>query len=110
EFANYFAPGVPITRALAEAMTDDEAAIRSLAVEALGLLGKLDLVLSAMNQDGDQALRRAAIDTLRASGDNSPVAARNLRALLSDYARDDAWTATVYKLLSGYSAVDARAE
>ncbi len=106
DFATYFDPKVSTIRALVEAVEDEQPTVRRLAVSTLGVLGGIDMVLSALIRPEDPTTRRAAVAALRDYADKSPKAAQELREALVQF-NGEAWATIVYKLLSGYSDEEA---
>jgi hypothetical protein len=105
-FRAYFKPGTPTTRALVEALEDDEESVRALAVQALGALGQIDEVVFALGRPGDPATRRTAAEVLRAYGDRGPEAEQAVADALKRSAGADS-AAILTKLLEGYSPDEA---
>lgn len=105
-FRAYFKPSTATTRALVEALEDDQESVRVLATEALGALGQLDEVVFALDRRDDPATRRAAAEVLRAYDDRGVAAEQAVAAALERFSGAD-WAATVRKQLDGYSADEA---
>lgn len=107
-FRGDFKPGLATVRSILEALEDDSAGIQALAVEALGSLGMLDLVVRELDHRSDPNLRRAAASALRDWNRRGPAGRSAVREELARYARDDAdWAKEVGKLLDRYDAEEA---
>lgn len=107
-FRSYFKPGTATTRALVEALEDDQESVRVLAAEALGALGQIDEVVFALDRPGDPGTRRTAAEVLRAQGARSEETDKAVAAALERFAGGE-WAVTVQKLLDGYNADEAAA-
>lgn len=108
-FADYFKPERPLLRALVEAIEADEEQARELAVVGLGSLNEIELVVQTLSRPGDPRLRRAAIDVLRAYGNQGPEAAVFLHEQLVRVGKED-WAKLVETLLAGFTPEQARNE
>ncbi len=109
EFSALFTKGgFPKTVLVQATLDDQEPSVRRLALEALGSIDEVDVVLEALNSPGDPSIRLAAIDVLRGAMNQSPESARVVRDALQDFSPDPAQAATLGKLLAGYSPREAR--
>lgn len=109
-FSRFFKPDKPTLLCLLEASEDDNAGVRRNAVNALGVIGSLELVVSTMSKRGDPESRREAIAILRDVASRDPESAKNLRSLLIQTGGSEEWADKVLKLLKGYSEQDAADE
>lgn len=109
QFAGYFRDGTPLIVALMEAQTDEQKEIRRLAIEALGDVVSLDVVITALSTKDDQVSRRAAINVLRARIARDPGAMRDLRTRLEGVGGAP-WASAAERLLIGFDAENAARE
>jgi hypothetical protein len=103
----FFKPDVSPMRALVEALEDDREPVHKLAIEGLGGIGEIGMVVSAMNRPDAAATRRAAIAFLKNYADGGPAAMSTLRQELKNVEGDER-AGTVEKLLIGYTPKEAR--
>lgn len=103
----FFKPDASPMRALVEALEDDQAPVHRLAIEGLGGIGEIGMVVSAMNRPDAAATRRAAITYLKNYADGGPAAMSTLREELKNVEGDER-AGTVEKLLIGYSPKEAK--
>ena len=109
EFAGLFAKGgFPKTILVQATLDDQEKEVRHLALEGLGSIGEIDVVLEALNSPGDPSIRLAAIEVLRAALAQSAESAADVHDSLQDFCRDVAQAAVVEKLLVGYTPKEGR--
>ncbi|MEO6811669.1 MAG: HEAT repeat domain-containing protein [Isosphaeraceae bacterium] len=109
QFAAYFKGGTPLIVVLMEAQTDEQKEVRRLAIQALGEVVSLDVVVTALSTKDDRVSRRAAINVLRDQIARSPGAMRDLKTRLEDVGGSP-WASAVERLLIGFSADDAAKE
>lgn len=105
--ANFFKPDVSPMRALVEALEADQEPVHRLAIEGLGGIGEIGMVVSAMNRLDAPATRRAAIAFLKTYADGGPTAMTTLREELKNVEGNER-AGTVEKLLIGYSPKEAK--
>jgi hypothetical protein len=98
-FAALFREGVPVSRALVEALEDDRPELQAMAVSALAATDSIELILPVLTRDGAPGLRRTAIDALRGYRRRGPDAQAALRAQLDQFNGVE-WGATVDSLLA----------
>jgi len=103
----FFKPDVSPMRALVEALEDDREPVHKLAIEGLGGIGEIGMVVSAMNRPDAPATRRAAIAFLKKYADGGPEAMSKLREELKNVEGDER-AGTVEKLLIGYTPKEAK--
>ncbi len=84
--------------------------LRPIAIDALARVGQLELVIGALNKQGDHGARMAAIDVLRRYALLGPDSLANLRTKLVEFEQAD-WASMVESLLHGLprGAVEDRA-
>jgi hypothetical protein len=103
----FFKPDVSPMRALVEALEDEQEPVHKLAIEGLGGIGEIGLVVQAMNRPDAPATRRAAIAFLKNYADGGPTAMSTLREELKNVEGNER-AGTVEKLLIGYTPKEAR--
>lgn len=108
-FGQYLSNKRPVKTSLAEAIDDELAPVRRMAIKALGLLGDLSLIVPILSQTGSSSSRQAAIEVLRdyrARGtDEADAIWEQIRKSYGDIAGRK-----VEKLLVGYTPVEAQDE
>jgi hypothetical protein len=113
QFARFFRPDAPAVTSLAEATVDERPEIRKFAIEALGTIGEVMLVVGALNTEGgEQAgqVRRAAIAAMRSILARGGEPAQELRDELASSGGSQEWADEALKLLSGYTVAEAAEE
>ncbi len=108
QFLRYFKDENPPLTSLAEATLADQPEIRRYAIEALGEIGQISLVVGALNTAGDPLVRKAAIEVLRDQLARGGSAADQVHEELVRYGGSEDWAQLVEKLLAGYSLAEAR--
>ncbi len=108
QFLRYFKDENPPLTSLVEATLADQPEIRRYAVEALGEIGQISLVVGALNASGDPLVRKAAIDVLREQLARGGAAATELNGELVRSGGSEDWAMLVETLLAGYSVAQAR--
>ncbi len=107
QFLEFFRADRPLVSNLVEALDDDQIDVRRLAIDALGALGDLSMIVPVLSKAQDPSSRRAAVSVLRDHLAHGPDSARRVQAqLINDLGEEDA--ATTYKLLIGYTPLDAK--
>jgi hypothetical protein len=104
QFARYFTAEHRVMQGLVEAAGDPNKDVRQLAIASLGALGEagVEEVTSALGSQGDSAVRRAAIRTIRMLGSRGPDMVKAIRdQLLITFGNPQA--ETVEKLIVGFT-------
>ncbi len=107
-FARFFREDQPPLPNLVEAVEAERPEIRRFAVEALGSIGEINLVVAAMNKPGDPPVRLAAIDHLRDILARGGEPATKLHEELVRAGGGDAWANEVEKLLVGFTTAESQ--
>jgi HEAT repeats len=107
-FARYFPADHRVMQGLVEAVGDPNKDVRQLAISALGAIGEVGVeeVISALGSQGDSAVRRAAIGTIRSLMDRGPEMAKAVHEQLI-ITFGDGQAETVEKLLTGFTNQEA---
>ncbi len=111
QFARFFGEDRPPLTGLVEATVDQRPEMRKLAIEALGMIGQVPLVVGAFNTQGDEQsalVRRAAIAAMREILARGGTPAQQLHDELGIAGGTVAWADLVEKLLAGYTPAEAR--
>ncbi len=109
QFVKYFRPKRPVVADLVEAVDDEQADIRRLAIAALGAVGDLSMIVPVLNNAESAVSRRAAINVLRQYLSRSPENIKAVREQLNtEFGEDSA--ASYERLLIGFSPREAREE
>jgi hypothetical protein len=109
QFAGLLRPGRPLLTDLVEAMDDPQKDVKRMAVQALGAIGAMELVVTVLNRKEDPAIHRTVVDVLRtglAQGGESAKVVR--QALVREY--DQPWADITERLIVGYRPEDAKDE
>ncbi len=107
QFSEFFRANRPIVSNLVEALDDDQKDVRRLAIEALGALGDLSMIVPVLSKAQDPSSRRAALAVLRNHLAHGPDTAKAVQAqLINDLG--EAVAADTHKLLIGYTPLEAK--
>jgi hypothetical protein len=108
QFAKYFTGDRRVMQALVEAVGDPNKDVRQLAISTLGAIGEVGVeeVISALGSQGDSAVRRAAIRTIRGQMARGPEMAKAVHEqLVTTFGESQA--EVVDKLLTGFTPKEA---
>ena len=108
QFLRYFKDENPPLTSLVEATLADQPEIRRYAVEALGEIGQISLVVGALNAVGDPLVRKEAVEVLREQLARGGSSADLLHEELIRSGGSEEWAQLVETLLAGYSVAQAR--
>lgn len=99
-------PDSPLVASLAEAMDDSRKEIRTAAIQALGMLGEYDLVISALSKPDDPDARKAAMGTIRKLIEQSEATAKAVYQQLAGKLGEGS-SRVIEKLIVGFSRTEA---
>ncbi|WP_435010132.1 hypothetical protein P12x_001361 [Tundrisphaera lichenicola] len=109
QFVALLRPGRPILSDLVEAMDDPQKDVKRMAVEALGSIGAMELVVTVLDRKEDPAVHRTVVEVLRAGLAQGGETAKVVReALVRQYG--DSWAAISERLIIGFSPEEAKEE
>ena len=109
QFLVLLRPGRPILSDLVEAMDDPQKDVKRLAVQALGAIGAIELVVTVLDRKEDPATHRAVVDILRSGLAQGGHSAKVVREALARQF-DQPWAGITEGLLIGPAPEDAKDE